>query len=303
MRIAVVGAGALGLYYGAVLQKAGNDVHFLLRRDFDAVMANGLTIYSVNGDFHLPRVKGYRRADEIGEVDLVVIGLKTFANHRYAELISPLLGTSTLILTLQNGLGNEEALSALFGEKRILGGVAFLCSNRGVPGVVHHLGEGRIILGEYTKKGTARAEKIAALFAEAGVDCKAVPDLKRARWEKLVWNIPFNGLCALMMKPVDELLSLAATRKLIIDMMGEVIVGGNAQGLMKDMPETLAEKMVIFSENLGAYKPSMMIDRIEGRSLELDAIFGVPLEAAASRGVAMPRVEELHALLQLMEKR
>ncbi|MEA5113807.1 MAG: putative 2-dehydropantoate 2-reductase [Geobacteraceae bacterium] len=302
MRIAVVGAGALGLYYGAVLQKAGNDVHFLLRRDFEAVMANGLTVYSVNGDFHLPRVKGYRRTEEIGEVDLVVIGLKTFANHRYSELISPLIGSSTLILTLQNGLGNEEALSALFGEERILGGVAFLCSNRGVPGVVHHLGEGRIILGEYTRKGTARAEKIAAMFVEAGVECKAVPDLKRARWEKLVWNIPFNGLCALMMKPVDELLSLDATRKLIIDMMGEVIVGGNAQGLMKDMPGTLAEKMVIFSENLGAYKPSMMIDRIEGRSLELDAIFGVPLEAAASRGVAMPRVEELHALLQLMEK-
>lgn len=302
MRIAVVGAGALGLYYGAVLQKAGNDVHFLLRRDFEAVMANGLTVYSVNGDFHLPRVKGYRRAEEIGEVDLVVIGLKTFANHRYSELISPLIGSSTLILTLQNGLGNEEALSALFGEERILGGVAFLCSNRGVPGVVHHLGEGRIILGEFTRKGTARAEKIAAMFVAAGVECKAVPDLKRARWEKLVWNIPFNGLCALMMKPVDELLSLDATRKLIIDMMGEVIVGGNAQGLMKDMPGTLAEKMVIFSENLGAYKPSMMIDRIEGRSIELDAIFGVPLEAAASRGVAMPRVEELHALLQLMEK-
>jgi 2-dehydropantoate 2-reductase len=302
MRIAVVGAGALGLYYGAVLQKAGNDVHFLLRRDFDAIAANGLTVFSVNGDFHLPHVKGYRTATEVGEVDLVLVGLKTFANHRYAELISPLLGANTLVLTLQNGLGNEEALAALFGEDRILGGVAFLCSNRGVPGVVHHLGEGRIILGEYTRAGTARAEKIAAMFVESGVECKAVEDLKRARWEKLVWNIPFNGLCALMMKPVDELLSLAATRKLVIDMMGEVIAGGNAQGLMKDIPDSLAEKMVIFSENLGAYKPSMMIDRIEGRSLELDAIFGVPLETASSRGVPMPRVEELHALLQFVEK-
>lgn len=302
MRIAVVGAGALGLYYGAVLQKAGNDIHFILRRDFDAVVANGLKVFSVNGDFHLPHIKGYRTAEEIGEVDLVLIGLKTFANHRYSELVSPLLGKNTLILTLQNGLGNEETLASLFGEDRILGGVAFLCSNRGIPGVVHHLGEGRIILGEFTRTGTARADKISAMFMEAGVDCKAVPDLKRARWDKLVWNIPFNGLCALMLKPVDELLSLAATRKLIIDMMGEVIAGGNAQGLMKDMPGSLAEKMVTFSENLGSYKPSMMIDRMEGRSLELDAIFGVPLVAAAKQGVSMPRVEELHALLQLVEK-
>ncbi len=302
MRIAVVGAGALGLYYGAVLQRAGNDVHFLLRRDFDAVAENGLMVYSVNGDFHLPHVKAYRTPEEIGDVDLVLIGLKTFANHRYNELVSPLLGKNTSILTLQNGLGNEEALASLFGEQRILGGVAFLCSNRGVPGVVHHLGEGRILLGEYTGTGTARAEKFAAMFMEAGVECKAVPDLKRARWEKLVWNIPFNGLCALMLKPVDALLSLAATRKLIIDMMGEVIAGGNAQGLMKNMPGSLADKMVTFSENLGAYKPSMMIDRIEGRSLELDAIFGVPLIAAANHGVAMPRVEELHALLQLVEQ-
>lgn len=303
MRIAVVGAGALGLYYGAMLQKAGNDVHFLLRRDFDAITAKGLMIYSVNGDFHLSKVKGYRTASEVGEVDLVLIGLKTFANHKYGELIAPLLGENTAILTLQNGLGNEEALAALFGGDRILGGVAFLCSNRGVPGVVHHLGEGRIILGEYERKGTARADEITAMFVAAGVECKAVADLKRARWEKLVWNIPFNGLCALMMKPVDELLSLPATRKLIMDMMGEVIAGGNAQGLMKDMAGSLAEKMVIFSENLGAYKPSMMIDRIEGRPLELEAIFGVPLVAAAARNVSMPRVEELHALLQLVERK
>ncbi len=302
MRIAVVGAGALGLYYGAVLQKAGNDVHFLLRRDFDAVAANGLMVYSVNGDFHLPCVKGYRTPEDIGEVDLVLIGLKTFANHRYRELVSPLLGKHTFILTLQNGLGNEETLASLFGEQRILGGVAFLCSNRGTPGVVHHLGEGRILLGEYSRTGTSKAEKFATMFMEAGIDCKAVPDLKRARWEKLVWNIPFNGLCALMLKPVDALLSLDATRKLIIDMMGEVIAGGNAQGLMKDMPNSLADKMVTFSENLGAYKPSMMIDRIEGRSLELEAIFGVPLIAAANHGVAMPRVDELHALLQLVEQ-
>jgi 2-dehydropantoate 2-reductase len=302
MRIAVIGSGALGLFYGAMLQRAGNDVHFLLRRDHDAIMSRGLTVRSVDGDFHLAKVNGYRTQQEIGEADLVIVGLKTFANHRFSELIAPLVGSDTLILTLQNGLGNEELLASLFGEQRILGGVAFLCSNRGEPGVVHHLGEGRILLGDYNRGETARAEAIASLFRSAGVECRVTPDYKRARWEKLVWNIPFNGLCALMMRPVDELLALDATRRLILDMMGEVIKAGNAQDLIKDIPGTLAEKLVSSSESLGPYRPSMFIDRLEGRPLELDGIFGVPLASANQQGIEMPRVQELHALLQLAVK-
>lgn len=299
MRIAVVGAGAVGLYFGAMLQKSGSEVHFLLRSDYDAIIAEGLTVYSVDGDFRLARVKGYRTPEELGEVDLVLVGLKTFANHRYRELIEPLVGKETLILTLQNGLGNEEALAELFGEERILGGVAILRSNRGIPGVVHHLGEGRIILGEYRPGETTKAERIAPLFQAAGVGCRVVADLKRARWEKLVWNIPFNGLCALLMKPVDWLLHQDASRRLIVDMMLEVIAGGNSQGLMKDIPVFLAENLVSSSETLGPYKPSMLIDRIEGRPLELEAIFGIPLTVARREGIQMPRVETLFALLQL----
>jgi len=302
MKIAVVGAGALGLFYGARLQKAGLQVHFLLRRDHDAIKNNGLTVYSVEGDFHLPMVNGYRSTREIGESDLVLVGLKTFANHRFQELLTPLVGADTLILTLQNGLGNEEQLASLFGGERVLGGVAFLRSNRGAPGIVHHLGEGRVVLGEFRRGETAVAERIAVLFRNAGLECRVTTDCLRARWEKLVWNIPFNGLCALMMKPVDALLGLPATRSLIIDMMEEVIHGGNSQGLLKDIPVNLAEKMVTNSENLGPYRPSMLIDRLEGRPLELDAIFGAPLAAAGLKGVGMPRVQALHALLQLTQQ-
>lgn len=302
MRIAVVGAGALGLYFGAKLAQSGNDVHFLLRRDYDAIMARGLKVCSVDGDFHLPKINGYRTPEEIGTADLVIVGLKTFANHRFRELITPLVGDNTMILTLQNGLGNEEALAELFGDGIILGGVAYLCSNRGEPGVVHHLGEGRIVLGEYIRGETAKAEKVAAIFNRSGIECRVTPDYLKARWEKLVWNIPFNGICALMMKPVDTLLSLKAMRLLITDMMKEVITGGNAQGLVKPIPLTLAEDMITFSERLSSYRPSMLIDRQEGRPLELDTIFGAPLAAAAGKGIEMPRVQELHALLLLAEK-
>lgn len=298
MRIAIVGAGALGLYYGALLQRSGEDVHFLLRRDYDAVVRDGLKVFSVNGDFTLPRVRGYRAPEEIGAVDLVLVGLKTFANDGYAGLIGPLLGDGTQILTLQNGLGNEEALAALFGGERIIGGVAFLCSNRGEPGEVHHLGAGRIVLGEFQRRDPARVERLAAMFVRAGVDCRATDDLKRARWEKLVWNIPFNGLCALLQQPVNTLLVRDACRGLVRELMLEVIAAANAQGLASPIAEGYADSMLEFTDNMGEYRPSMQIDREEGRQLEIGAILRVPQEYGGRQGVAMPRVEMLATLLE-----
>lgn len=301
MRIAIVGAGALGLYYGALLQRGGNDVHFLLRRDYQAVREKGLRVESVQGDFHLARVQGYLNSAEIGPVDLVLVGLKTFANHRYGELITPLVGAETMILTLQNGLGNEEALAARFGAERVLGGVAFLCANRGEPGVVRHLGAGRILVGEFRRPGTARAERLAELFRGAGVECQAVADLLKARWEKLVWNIPFNGLCALLGLTVADLLRRPAARSLVREVMLEVIAAANSQGLTETLDTSLAGRMIDFSEGLGAYRPSMLIDREEGRELELAAIFVRPLAAGTDKGVAMPRTAMLHAMLEATE--
>ena len=298
MRIAIVGAGALGLYYGALLQRSGEDVHFLLRHDYDAITRHGLKIFSINGDFVLPQVQGYRAPDQIGPADLVLVGLKTFANDSFSELIGPLMGEDTQILTLQNGLGNEEALAELFGRERIIGGVAFLCSNRGEPGEVHHLGAGRIVLGEYQRCDRERIERLAAIFVKAGVDCRTTDDLKRARWEKLVWNIPFNGLCALLQQPVNLVLAQEACRRLVRDIMLEVITAANAQGLERPISAGYADSMLEFTDNMGEYRPSMQIDREEGRQLELAAIFGAPLEYGRQQGIEMPRVEMLATLLE-----
>lgn len=298
MRIAVIGAGALGLYYGALLQKSGVETHFLMRRDYDAVQRHGLQVFSINGDFHLPKVHAWRTPEEMGKADLVIVALKTFANGRYRELIAPLLKSDTMILTLQNGLGNEEALAGIFGAERIIGGVAFLCSNRGEPGTVHHLGAGRIILGEFVHRDEERLDRLAEMFRTAGVDCRTTDDLRRARWEKLVWNIPFNGLSALLRQSVERLLAVPATRKLVREIMLEVIKAGNGQELNSDIPEKFADSMIEFTDNMGVYKPSMQIDREEGRELEIGAIFRTPLHFAAEKGVAMPRVEMLATLLE-----
>jgi len=304
MRIAVIGAGALGLYYGAMLQRAGNEVRFLLRRDHEAITTRGLTVTSPSGDFHLDSVAGYREPAAMGEVDLVLVGLKTFANARLVELVRPLMRGDTAVLTLQNGLGNEEHLAEAFGAGRVLGGVAFLCSNRGEPGTVHHLGQGPIRLGEFAGGLSERALAIAEMFNAAGVRCEAVADLAKARWEKLAWNIPFNGLTALTALPTDRLLAHASTRREIVSLMAEVIGAANAQGLSAPIDaDSFIARMLELTEPMGDYHPSMMLDRLEGRPLELEAIYGIPLRMAAEKGVEMVRVRMLRALLEAGEKR
>ena len=303
MRIAIIGSGALGLYYGAMLQRSGEDLHFLLRRDYQTIRQNGLKVFSVNGDFYLPRVAGYQSTREIGPVDLVLIGLKTFANQRLVELVRPLLGTKTAILTLQNGLGNEELLAGIFGPERILGGVAYLGSNRGDPGTVHHLGEGKIRLGEFSCGLSDRSQKIAAMFQKAGVPCNAVSDLRRARWEKLAWNIPFNGLSALMEQDVTTILNHPPSKELVRRLMLEVIAGANAQPLNEPIDaEQFSQQLISLTEKLDHYRPSMLIDRLEGRPLELEAIFSIPLARAHKAGIEMARVSMLNSLLSLGEK-
>lgn len=303
MRIAIVGAGALGLYYGAMLQRGGRDVRFLLRRDYQAITTNGLQVCSVNGDFHLAQIKAFRSPEEIGVVDLVIVGLKTFSNAQMAELVRPLVGNETAILTLQNGLGNEELLAEAFGSERVLGGIAFLCSNRGDPGVVCHLGEGRIRLGEFSAGLTPRSEKLALMFKDAGVPCEAVADLRRARWEKLVWNIPFNGLSALLGQDVTDILTCRHTRELVRELMLEVIAAANAQSLSNEIDgPAFSEQMISLTDQMDHYRPSMQIDREEGHPLELEAIFAIPLQRAVAAGVVMPRVEMLYRLLAGGEK-
>jgi 2-dehydropantoate 2-reductase len=301
-RIAVVGSGALGLFYGAMLQRAGQDLHFLLRRDLRAITANGLQVRSIDGDFHLPRVAGYASSREVGVVDLVLVGLKTFANPALVELVAPLVGPATAILTLQNGLGNEELLAEAFGIDAVLGGIAFLCANRGEPGTVLHLGEGRIRLGEAGGGLSARARELAEMFSQAGIPCNAVVDLQRARWEKLVWNIPFNGLCALTGKDVTELLAHPPSARLVENIMNEVVTGANRQKLSEPLEGAkFIPKMLAMTRQMDHYRPSMMLDRLEGRPLELDAIYAIPLQRAKDRGVELPLIEMLYSLLDLGE--
>ena len=193
MKIAVVGCGAVGSFYGAKLARAGSEVHFLLRSDYDTVRRRGVLVQSPHGDFRV-QPKCASRPEEIGVSDLVLVALKTTANDRLVELLPPLVGATSAVLTLQNGLGNEQQLARVVPAHQILGGLCFVCLNRLEPGVIHHIDHGQIILGEFERWPAPRTHDIAGLFRNAGVPCSVTDNLARAHWEKLTWNIPFNGL-------------------------------------------------------------------------------------------------------------
>jgi 2-dehydropantoate 2-reductase len=317
MKIAVVGCGAVGSYYGARLCRAGQEVHFLLRSDFEAVRQNGVAIHSPAGNFTIhPRCA--RTPDEIGICDVVLIGLKTTANDQFQKLLPPLVGPHTAAVTLQNGLGNTEQLAQLFSPEQILSGLCFVCLNRVKPGVIHHLKYGTIVLGEFRRRAGPRTQKLAAIFQDAGVPCKVTDNLAQAQWEKLVWNIPFNGLGvagvagyeALVTQPstlnpqpvltTDKLLADPRWKQLLRDLMLEVIAAAGALGF--EIPVAYAEEQIERTRTMAAYKASTLLDFELGRPLELESMFLEPLRRAQTTGVPVPRLAALCKVLQRLDQ-
>ena len=314
MKIAVVGCGAVGSFYGARLAGVGEEVHFLLRSDYAAVRQRGLSIRSFQGDFHLEPVCA-RCPEEIGPSDLVLVALKTTANEQLTRLLPPLLGPTTAVLTLQNGLGNEEALARLVRPEQILGGLCFVCLNRLEPGLIHHIAHGQVVMGEFHGSPGRRARQLAQLFEKAEVSCKVSENLRRARWEKLTWNVPFNGLGvggAVGLEAVlsgnsprgakpgpclstDQLLADPRWFGLVRELMLEIITGARALGL--ELPDSLAELQIERTRSMGPYQASTLLDFERGAPLELESLFREPLRQARAAGLAMPRLDALCRVL------
>lgn len=317
MKFGVVGCGALGSYYGAKLGRDGQEVHFLMRSDYDVVRRRGLFVRSLEGDFHISP-KCAHAPEEIGVCEVVLIGLKTTANDQFQKLITPLVGPDTAIVTLQNGLGNEEQLATLFPPAQILGGLCFVCLNRVAPGVIEHLGHGRIVLGEFSGWPVPRTHAIASAIRHSGVPCDVTDSLRRTHWEKLVWNIPFNGLgvasaaghAALISGEVnpaqplspclttDKLLDGARWETLVRELMFEVIAAATALGL--PVENSYADFQIDRTRSMGAYRASTLIDFERGQALELDALFLEPWRQARGAGVAVPRLTKLCSVLSVL---
>lgn len=301
--VAVVGSGAIGLYYGGKLAAAGEDVRFLLRSDFEAISRDGLEVRSAHGDFKLPRVQAFRSAEEIEPVDLVIVAWKATANHQLASVLPPLLHARTQVLTLQNGLGNCESLERIVGPERVLGGLCFVCINRTSPGHVWHSAGGKMTLGEWRPDGSGRIAELEKRFQTAGIQALAVADLEKSQWEKLVWNIPFNGLSvAEGGVTTDVLLASAEMEKELRVLMAEVVEAGCALGL--GLGQDLIDWNIERTRPMGPYRTSSMIDFIEGREVEVEPIWQEPLRRANEAGVPMPHTAKLlHRIRERLSER
>jgi 2-dehydropantoate 2-reductase len=296
-RIAVVGSGAIGCYYGAKLAHSGCDVRFLMRGDVSEIRQVGLRISSKDGNLEAPEVKHYASTAEIGQVDLVLIAVKATSNADLLDLVPPLLGERTMLLTLQNGLGNEEFLAENFGAERVLGGLCFVCLNRVSRGLIEEYGHGHLTIGEFKGGPLPRTHEVVSLFDRAGVVCRVLENLMLERWRKLIWNVPFNGL-SITAGGIDTAAILAdeRLRGISLALMDEVITAANACGY--SLPADAALEQIKRTEAMGNYKPSTLVDFEAGRPLEIEPIWGEPLRRARAAGVSVPRWEELYASLK-----
>ena len=307
-RYAILGTGALGGYYGARLHHAGCDVHFLLRSDYEHVLEQGLTVESAEGDFSIPAdaIHAYGRAADMPRCHTVCICLKATQNDALADLLPHVLADDGVVLLIQNGLGLEADVAALTGDRPVYGALAFLCSNKVGPGHIRHLDYGSIKLGRFTPDGSpagvdATMRQIRDDFVSAGVPLTCCDDLLLARWQKLVWNIPYNGLSVVLDATTDALMADPACRRLIEQLMGEVADGAEAFG--RTIEPAFIRQMLDDTARMTPYRTSMKIDDDEGRPMEVEAMFGNPVRAAADRGVPLRRIEMLYQQLRFLDAR
>jgi 2-dehydropantoate 2-reductase len=303
---AILGTGALGGFYGAKLQKAGNQLHFLLHSDYQQVREKGLIVESKDGDFILPQVNAYNDVKKMPQCDVVVVALKTTQNHLLPQLLPPVVKENGIVLVLQNGLGIEEEIAQIVNNVYIIGGLCFLCSNKIAPGHIHHLDYGQITLGEFSSNYqvvgvTDRMGEIAADFESAGIKMDLSADLLLGRWKKLVWNIPYNGLSVILDARTDELMADIHTRQLVENLMREVALGAKSTG--REIPESFIQTMLEYTWKMKPYRTSMKIDYDESRPLEVEAIFGNPLRKAQTAGVNLPQIRCLYQQLKFLDSK
>jgi 2-dehydropantoate 2-reductase len=294
MKIAIVGTGALGGWYAALLAEAGHEVHCLARSDFEAIRKDGLTIRNKGAERVVRVASATPDASTIGPCDLVVVTIKSTANQALPALIVPLLGPATIVVTLQNGMGNVEALGRLLPAERIVAGLCFVCINRLAPAVIDTTLAGYVRMAAALGPVNAAVETAVSTFAQAGVDCQSEASLEAVLWKKLCWNIPFNGLSiAGGSITTDLILADPALNERAYLLMKEVQAAAGARG--HGFEDTHIKRQFVVTVGMGPYRPSSLIDFVEGREVEVEGIWGEPLRRGLAAGVKMPETVKLAA--------
>jgi 2-dehydropantoate 2-reductase len=305
-RYAVIGVGAIGGYYGARLAAAGHKVHFLARTDYDHLRVKGLRVDSSAGGITLAEVSVFERPEQVPEVDVVVLAVKTTDTDSALPLLAPLVGEGTAVLVLQNGLGVEAPIAATVPGTPVIGGMCFICSNKVGPGHIRHLDYGRVTVGEHTDDPagagvTPWVEAISTDLEGAGLPVQRIENLVSGRWHKLVWNIPYNGLSVVLDAGTDELMGDPHTRTLVEELMHEVVTAAGACG--HPIEAGFAKDMLTTTDVMRPYKTSMKLDAEAGRPLEIEAIYRTPVSMAERAGYRMTRTAMLLSELEFLDAR
>ncbi|MFU8847131.1 MAG: 2-dehydropantoate 2-reductase [Opitutales bacterium] len=300
-RIALIGPGAVGLYYGGLLAADEQQLHILARSDALALKTEGIRIHRVEaktGDLlkkHVIRPASVTTdAKEIGPVDFVLVAAKSTVNEKLIDALQSLVQPGrTAILTLQNGMGNAEFYARHFPENPILAGLCFVCVNRVASGVVENYHPGRVEIGSLDDRWPELAELVVSFFSEAGVSTNFSPVLDAALWRKLCWNVPFNGLSiAGGAITCDRILANPALRARARRLMKELQMVAASFG--HKISDRFLEGQFEVTEKMGAYQPSSLIDYLENRPVEVEAIWGEPLRRGQAAGLQMPILKELY---------
>ncbi|MEB2284570.1 MAG: hypothetical protein B6D46_00805 [Polyangiaceae bacterium UTPRO1] len=301
MRILIAGAGAVGGFFGAVLARAGHDVTFLARgANLAALRATGITVESIDGDFHVSDPAAVDVVAGLAPFDLVLFTVKSYDTAAVARQIAPAVRTDTVVLSLQNGIENETLLAAVLDLPPLMGAMTEIGAELVAPGVVRHVAEGTIFFGEMTGHESPRGRNLAALLGAAGIRHRFSRDIIVQLWNKLMWNAAHNAVTAITRTTAGAAAALPATAAVLRAAMHEVVAVARAQGILLD-PQRV-EAVVAFSrERLGALRTSMLQDMERGRRLEYDAINGAVVRFGEAVGVPTPVNRTLYGLLAALD--
>ena len=299
MKIAVYGAGGVGAYFGGRLARAGADVHLIARGDhLDALRRDGLRVESVDGDFSadLPATDD---PTDVGRCDIVLFTVKSFDTAAAARELDPLLGDDTAVVSLQNGLDNEETLAAEIGREHVMGGVAYIFSTIADPGVVEHTGgPTSFTFGELDGAHSDRAERFREWCDHAdGMEAELSDAIRTDLWEKAAFICAQAGMTAAVRLPLGEIRSHEESWKMYRRIVEEACRVGRAAGV--DLPEGTVDRWMEFAEDLGADSySSLHYDMTHDKPMELDALHGAVVRRGREHDVAVPMNEAVYAILQ-----
>ena len=304
MRIAIIGAGAMGSVYAGLLASAGHEVWAIdtWREHIDAIRAGGLRVEGASGD-RTVQVHATTDAHDVGPCDLVIIATKAMHVAQAAESANTLLGPETVVLSIQNGLGGPETAAAVLGRERVMVGVVggFGASIR-APGHAHHNGWELVRLGEFSGPVTPRAERVAEVWRSGGFRVKCFDDIDQLIWEKLICNVCYSGTCTVSERTILEVIEDIDTWEIAAGCAKEAFAVAKARGVQLDFHDPV-DYAHAFGMKIPHARPSMLLDHIAGRASEIDAINGAIPPAARAVGLSAPYNEVISGLVRAKERR